>query len=113
MQKIMNLKIKFRESFRPFAPMILEQHADKYFEMPVHTSPFMQFIAKCKQPDEFPAIVHYDNTSRVQTVDKDTGPVYDLLQRWYKETGCPMLSESKLARQLKNSSCSALANQMS
>ena len=89
-------QIKKREAFRPFAPMILEEHADKYFEMPVHTSPFMQFIAKCKQPDEFPAIVHYDNTSRVQTVNKDTGPVYNLLQRWYKETGCPMLLNTSL-----------------
>ena len=89
-------QIKKREAFRPFAPMILQQHANEYFEMPVNTSPFMQFVAKCKRPDLFPAIVHYDNTSRVQTVDKDSGPVYNLLQKWHKETGCPMLLNTSL-----------------
>ena len=89
-------KIKQREAFRPFAPMILEEHVDKYFEMPVKSSPYMQFVAKCKKPKEFPAIVHYDDTSRVQTVDKDMGPVRTLLERWYKETGCPMLLNTSL-----------------
>jgi carbamoyltransferase len=91
-------KIKHREAFRPFAPMILEEHAPDYFEMPekLTSSPFMQFVVKCRKPDEFPAIVHYDNTSRVQTVSKENGSVRILLERWYKETGCPMLLNTSL-----------------
>ena len=88
--------IKQREEFRPFAPMILEEHADEYFEMPVKRSPFMQFVAKCKKPEEFPAIVHYDGTSRVQTVGLETGPVRDMLEQWYKRTGSPMLLNTSL-----------------
>ena len=90
--------IKQREAFRPFAPMILEEHADKYFEMPkqLTSSPFMQFVVKCRKPDEFPAIIHYDGTSRVQTVSKENGNVRMLLERWYKLTGCPMLLNTSL-----------------
>ena len=89
-------QLKQREAFRPFAPMILEEYADQYFEMPMPTSPYMQYVAKCKKPNEFPAIVHYDNTSRVQTVGKEMGPVRKLLERWYSETGCPMLLNTSL-----------------
>lgn len=91
-------KIKQREAFRPFAPMILEEHAHDYFEMPTQltSSPFMQFVVKCKYPDEYPAVVHYDNTSRVQTVSKNAGPVRELLEAWYVETGCPMLLNTSL-----------------
>ena len=78
--------------------MILEEHADTYFDMPVNVfkSPFMQFVVDCKYPDKFPAIVHYDNTSRVQTVGKDAGPVRELLEQWYKRTGCPILLNTSL-----------------
>ena len=90
-------KYKHREQFRPFAPMILAEHADTYFEMPVQESPYMQFTATCRQPDKFPAIVHVDNTSRVQTVTKDDCPdVRNLLEKWYAETGCPMLLNTSL-----------------
>jgi carbamoyltransferase len=91
-------KIKQREAFRPFAPMILEEHAHDYFEMPAQltSTPFMQFVVKCKYPDKYPAIVHYDNTSRVQTVGKYAGPVRELLEAWYAETGCPMLLNTSL-----------------
>jgi carbamoyltransferase len=91
-------QIKHREAFRPFAPMILEEHADTYFDMPsnVSNSPFMQFVVECKYPDKFPAIVHFDNTSRVQTVGKDDGPVRELLEQWYKRTGCPILLNTSL-----------------
>lgn len=91
-------KIKQREAFRPFAPMILEEYARDYFDMPMKlsSSPFMQFVVKCKFPDLYPAIVHYDNTSRVQTVNKDAGPVRELLERWYAETGCPILLNTSL-----------------
>jgi carbamoyltransferase len=57
----------------------------------------MQFVAKCKWPDQFPAIVHHDGTSRVQTVNKEQHPdLYELLSIWYKETGCPLLLNTSL-----------------
>ena len=77
--------------------MILAEHANKYFDMPVSSSPYMQFTAKCKYPEQFPAIVHVDNTSRVQTVTKEDCPhVRNLLETWYKKTGCPMLLNTSL-----------------
>lgn len=90
--------IKQREAFRPFAPMILEEHAHTYFDMPaqLRSSPYMQFVVKCKYPDQFPAITHYDGTSRVQTVAKDNSPVRQLLERWYELTGSPMLLNTSL-----------------
>ena len=91
--------IKRREEFRPFSPAILEEHVHDYFEMPttVNSSPYMQYVAKCKYPDKFPAIVHYDNSSRVQTVNKQEFPdFYKLLKLWYEETGCPMLLNTSL-----------------
>lgn len=90
-------QIKQRQAFRPFAPMILEEHAKDYFDMPVATSPYMQFIAKCKYPSEFPAIVHQDGTSRVQTVSETDNPrIRELLEIWYAKTGCPMLLNTSL-----------------
>ena len=88
-------KIKHRESFRPFAPAILAEHADEYFEG--MTGDFMQYVSLCKYPEKFPAIVHYDNTSRVQTVTKKSAPgLRTLLERWYADTGCPMLLNTSL-----------------
>ena len=88
---------KKREPFRPFAPMILKECVDEVFDMPVSSSPYMQFTAKCKRPDEFPAIVHYDGTSRVQTVsEKDNKEVRSLLEAWYVKTGCPLLLNTSL-----------------
>jgi carbamoyltransferase len=87
--------IKHREAFRPFAPAILEEHASKYFNG--YTGPYMQYTATCKDPTSFPAIVHYDNTSRVQTVAKtDNTGFRKLLERWYELTGCPMLLNTSL-----------------
>jgi carbamoyltransferase len=56
----------------------------------------MQVIATCRLPDLFPAIVHHDGTSRVQTVPKDGSGIRKLLEQWYKETGCPMLLNTSL-----------------
>ena len=70
-----------------------------YFEMPQNytTSPYMQVVARCRHPDQFPAIIHVDGTSRVQTVSKDCGSgIRQLLERWYVETGCPMLLNTSL-----------------
>jgi carbamoyltransferase len=89
--------IKGRENFRPFAPAILEEHADRYFEMPTEKTPYMQFTAKCRKPDSYPAIIHADGTSRVQTVGKNDNPEFRaLLETWYDLTGCPMLLNTSL-----------------
>jgi len=87
--------IKKRQQFRPFAPAILEEHASEYFDLK-HPSPFMQYAVKCLKTDEIPAIVHSDNTSRVQTVSKDGSGFRQLLEAWYDATGCPVLLNTSL-----------------
>lgn len=90
-------EIKRRQEFRPFAPVILEEHVHDYFDLPTDASPYMQFVAQCKRPDEFPAIVHADGTSRVQTVNAQQHPgLYELLSKFYEQTGCPMLVNTSL-----------------
>jgi carbamoyltransferase len=91
-------EIKRRQQFRPFAPVILEELADTYFDMPrgFSHSRYMQTIARCRVPDLFPAIVHIDGTSRVQTVPKDGSGIRELLEKWYVMTGCPMLLNTSL-----------------
>jgi carbamoyltransferase len=91
-------EIKRRQKFRPFAPAILEEHVDNYFDMPpgFSNSRYMQVIARSRHPDLFPAIVHHDGTSRVQTVPKDGSGIRELLEKWYELTGCPMLLNTSL-----------------
>ena len=91
-------EIKRRQKFRPFAPVILEEYADSYFDMPrgFSNSRYMQVIARCRHIDLFPAIVHADGTSRVQTVPKDGSGIRELLEKWYVLTGCPMLLNTSL-----------------
>jgi carbamoyltransferase len=90
-------KIKNRQEFRPFAPSVLEEHAHEIFDMPTKKSQFMQYVAKCKYPEKYPAICHVDNTSRVQTVSKEDNPgYYKLIKEFYKETGCPMVLNTSL-----------------
>jgi len=92
-------EIKRRQKFRPFAPVILEEFMDHYFAMPSrwNSSPYMQVTAPCLRPDAFPAIIHADGTSRVQTVAKDCkSGIRQLLEQWYKKTGCPMLLNTSL-----------------
>ena len=90
--------IKRRQQFRPFAPVILEEMADLYFDMPRGwgDSRYMQSVARCRVPELFPAIVHHDGTSRVQTVPKDGSGIRELLEKWYVVTGCPMLLNTSL-----------------
>ena len=89
--------VKKREAFRPFAPVILEEYADRYFEMTPYSHAYMQYTVKCRQPDRFPGIVHVDGTSRVQTINvKQHMGLYQTLRRWYSETGCPMLVNTSL-----------------
>ncbi len=91
-------EIKRRQKFRPFAPVIMEEIADQYFDMPqgFSNSRYMQTVADCRFPWLFPAVVHADGTSRVQTVPKDRSGIRKLLERWYVLTGCPMLLNTSL-----------------
>ena len=90
--------IKRRQRFRPFAPVILEELAPAYFELPNNwdDSRYMQVIARCRRPDLYPAIVHADGTSRVQTVPRDGSGIRKLLEKWYVITDCPMLLNTSL-----------------
>jgi len=113
MQKRMNLKIKLRESFRPFAPSVLFDKTNEWFDIEKE-SPYMLLVApikKEKQIDifneqrinkgfdslkevrsEIPAVIHVDYTARIQTVKKEDHPLYyDLIDAFYKKTGCPVL----------------------
>ena len=90
-------QIKKREQFRPFAPAILEEFGDAYFKLPVKTTPYMQYTAVCKVPNQFPGILHLDGTSRVQTVNGKENPEFrELLELWHKKSGCPMLLNTSL-----------------
>jgi carbamoyltransferase len=91
-------EIKRRQKFRPFAPVILEELADHYFDMPRgwRHSRYMQSVASCRYPDLFPAIVHADGTSRVQTVPADGSGIRKLLEKWLVLTDCPMLLNTSL-----------------
>ena len=113
MQEVMNVKIKFRESFRPFAPAVMQEHASEYFELePEQESPYMLLVApvhddkllptddgdargldKLKQlRSVVPAITHVDNSARVQTIDAERNPrFYGILQKFKQRTGSPVL----------------------
>lgn len=90
--------IKQRQQFRPFAPMILEELAEDYFELAGASSDhrYMQFISRCRHPELFPAVIHRDGTSRVQTVPKHNSSIRSILELWYQLTGCPMLLNTSL-----------------
>ena len=91
-------EIKRRQQFRPFAPVILEEHASEYFDIPsgfCDTS-YMQVVGCCRHPDLFPAITHVDGTSRIQTVPPGTSGIRQVLEAWYAETSCPMLLNTSL-----------------
>ncbi|MCB0704741.1 MAG: carbamoyltransferase [Saprospiraceae bacterium] len=113
MQKTLNLKIKYRESFRPFAPSVLEESASSFFDLP-GKSPYMLLVHPVKQSQrkqvpenylnlplreklytlrsEIPAVTHIDFSARIQTVSKETNPRYhQLLSAFEQETGCGML----------------------
>jgi carbamoyltransferase len=112
MQSIMNLKIKFRESFRPFAPIVLREHVDRYFNMRSYEdSPYMLLVAPVQNEirteldcdyqqawgieklnycrSTIPAVTHVDYSARVQTVDRERNPLLSqLLEQFYDKTGC-------------------------
>ena len=86
-------KIKNRQKFRPFAPAILEEYADEYFDGPMNE--YMQFVAKSKH--DYSSVTHVDGTARVQVVKKDCKSIIrPILEEWYERTGCPMLLNTSL-----------------
>lgn len=115
MQSVMNLKIKFRESFRPFAPIVLREHVHEYFTMrPNEDSPYMLLVAPVRPErrtpvgpgydeafgieklnfprSEIPAVTHVDYSARIQTVDHERNPLlHQLMTRFHERTGCPVL----------------------
>ena len=113
MQSIMNLKIKFRESFRPFAPSVLREHVGEWFDLDVD-SPYMLLVAdvlpsrrvpeserartlwgidKLNVPrSTIPAVTHVDYSARIQTVRRETNPLYyDMIAAFHQRTGCPVI----------------------
>lgn len=113
MQSVLNLKIKFRESFRPFAPAVLREHVAEWFDLD-YESPYMLLVAdvargrllppppgaeqlwgieKLNVPrSEIPAVTHVDNSARVQTVRRDDNPLYyDIIHAFNELTGCPVI----------------------
>ena len=96
MKDILNEKIKHRESFRPFAPSILEEYVSEYFELDV-PSPYMLLVAKVKKPDKIPAVTHVDGTGRLQSVSKHVNPLYyDLINKFYEKTGVPVIINTSM-----------------
>ncbi|WP_268544143.1 carbamoyltransferase [Candidatus Nitrosotenuis cloacae] len=96
MKDILNEKIKHRESFRPFAPSILEEYVSEYFEID-RPSPYMLFVAPVKKPEQIPAVTHVDGTGRLQTVNKYANPLYyDLIREFYDITGIPVIINTSM-----------------
>ena len=96
MKDIINIKIKFREPFRPFAPSILMERAGEYFALDGadkhYPARFMLYVAPVKKPDAVPAITHVDGTGRLQTVQRETNPrYYRLIEMFGEATGVPVL----------------------
>ena len=113
MQSVMNLKTKFRESFRPFAPSVLQERVSEYFQID-RASPYMLLVAPVTEdrriamtPDQerlfgidklnvarsdLPAVTHIDYSARIQTVSRETNPLYyDVIDAFGKKTGCPVI----------------------
>ena len=85
--------IKMRQKFRPFAPAILEEYTDEYFDGPMNE--YMQFVSKAKH--DYSSVTHVDGTARVQVVKKDCESlIREVLEEWYERTGCPMLLNTSL-----------------
>jgi len=96
MKDVLNEKIKHRESFRPFAPSILEEHISEYFDID-RPSPYMLLVANVKKPDKIPAVTHIDGTGRLQSVSKHVNPLYyDLINEFYKLTSVPVIINTSM-----------------
>jgi carbamoyltransferase len=89
---VVNMKIKFRESFRPFAPSVLEEKVGEWFELN-KPSPYMLLVAQVREDRRtIPSVTHVDGSARIQTVDARTNPLYHrLIQRFEERTGCAVI----------------------
>jgi carbamoyltransferase len=89
---VVNLKIKFRESFRPFAPTVLEDRCMDYFELD-RPSPYMLLVAQVREDNRtIPSVTHVDGSARIQTVNRKENPLYyDLIDKFYSQSGCPVI----------------------
>ena len=113
MQSVLNLKIKFRESFRPFAPAVLREHVAEWFDLD-EDSPYMLLVAGVRADrrvspsaadeqlwgieklnvvrSQIPAVTHVDHSARIQTVRRETNPLYyDIIDAFFRQTGCPVI----------------------
>jgi len=98
MRDIINLRIKFREKFRPFAPSILEEHVGEWFEIDEPT-PYMEkvFPIRPEKRAAIPAVTHVDGSGRLQTVSKKTNPLYHaLIEKFREKTGVPIILNTSL-----------------
>ena len=96
MKDVLNEKIKHRESFRPFAPSILEEYISEYFDID-RPSPYMLLVANVKKPDKIPAVTHVDGTGRLQSVSKQVNSLYyDLINEFYKLTSVPVIINTSM-----------------
>ena len=96
MKDVLNEKIKHRESFRPFAPSILEEYISEYFDID-RPSPYMLLVANVKKPDKIPAVTHVDGTGRLQSVSKHVNSLYyDLINEFYKLTSVPVIINTSM-----------------
>jgi carbamoyltransferase len=96
-QSKVNLKIKFRESFRPFAPAVLAEKSNDYFELD-QPSPYMLLTAQVREDRRhIPAVTHVDGSARLQTVSKEQNPLfYELLNEFDRQTGCPVVINTSM-----------------
>jgi carbamoyltransferase len=98
MRDIINLKIKFRQKFRPFAPSILEERVGEFFEVD-EPAPFMEKVFKIRSEkrEQIPAVTHVDGTGRLQSVSRQTNPLYwDLINTFAQRTGIPIVLNTSL-----------------
>ncbi len=97
MRSIINMKIKFREGFRPFAPTVLEEHCSEYFDLD-RPSPYMLLVAPVHEAHkDLHAITHVDGTARVQTINREQDALYyDLIKAFHERTGCPVVINTSM-----------------
>lgn len=96
MKDILNSRVKYREWFRPFAPVVLNELKEEWFDMDFE-SPYMLYTVPCKKPQEIPSVAHIDNSSRVQTLTKEHHPrFYNLIEEFHKITGVPVVMNTSL-----------------
>lgn len=98
MKATLNRKIKHREAYRPFAPIVPQEHFNTYFESTSERNPHMLFAVRCKARtgSVAPTVVHVDGTARVQTCTAGSGRIYDILRHFHALTGVPMLVNTSL-----------------